>query len=57
MTAAFTTCVYTGVIVSAIGVGLLSDALALRVAFTAVTAAIAACAAFTALWNARHREE
>jgi MFS family permease len=56
VTAAFITCIYVGVTVSAVGVGLLSDAFSLSVAVAIVAAVIAATALATALWHAVGRD-
>ncbi len=55
VTAAFIACVYLGVTVAAIGVGLLGDALSLYPAVVIVSAVIAAVAAPTAAWHAASR--
>jgi predicted MFS family arabinose efflux permease len=57
VTAAFITCIYAGVAVTAIGVGLLSDALSLFAAVSIVAAAIAATAILAAIWQRRTTEE
>jgi MFS family permease len=57
VTAAFITCVYAGVAVAAIGVGLLSDALSLFAAVSIVAAVIAATAIVAAVWQRRTTEE
>ncbi len=56
LTAAFITCVYLGVSVAAIGVGLLGDALSLFGAVGIVSGVIAAAAVATAIWHTRQRE-
>ncbi len=53
MTAAFITCLYSGVTVAAVGVGLLSDALSLFAAVSVVAGVIAATALLTAVWHWR----
>ncbi|HYY81582.1 MAG TPA: MFS transporter [Actinomycetes bacterium] len=51
VTAAFITCVYTGVTIAAVSVGLLSDALSLFAAVAIVAVAIAATATATTAWH------
>jgi hypothetical protein len=53
VTAAFITCVHTGVATTAIGVGLLSDARSLPTAVALAAAVIAATALPTAAWHLR----
>jgi len=53
VTAAFITCLYSGVTVAAVGVGLLSDALSLFAAVSVVAGVIAATALLTAVWHWR----
>jgi MFS family permease len=56
VTAAFITCIYLGVSVTAIGTGLLSDALSLATAVAIAGAVVAAFAAAATMWHlaARH---
>jgi MFS family permease len=53
VTAAFITCVYTGVSVTVIATGLLSDAISLSTAVAITGATVAAVAATTAAWHLR----
>ena len=51
VTAAFITCLYTGVSITVISVGVVSDAVSLRTAVTAASIAIAAVALATTVWH------
>jgi MFS family permease len=53
VTAAFVTCVYIGLSIGAIAVGLLTDALSLFAALAIMSAVIGAVAVATALWHLR----
>ena len=53
VTAAFVTCVYVGLSVGAIGVGLLTDALSLFAALAIMSATIGTVAVATTLWHLR----
>ncbi|GIH20065.1 MFS transporter [Rugosimonospora africana] len=53
VTAAFITCVYLGVTVAAVSVGLLSDVLSLFAGVSVVSVGIIAVAAATAVWHAK----
>jgi MFS family permease len=55
VTAAYITCIYTGVTVTAVGAGLLSGVMSLFAAVTVVAAVVAAVAATVALWHVRAR--
>ena len=51
MTAAFISCIYSGVAISAIGVGLLSTALSLRAAVTIFAIAVGSTALTAIAWH------
>jgi MFS family permease len=53
VTAAYITCIYTGVTVTAVGAGLLSGVMSLFAAVTVVAVVVAAVAATVALWHVR----
>jgi MFS family permease len=56
VTAAFITCLYSGVSVTVIAVGVVSDAISLRTAVTAASIAIAAVALSTTLWHLARKD-
>ena len=51
MTAAFISCIYSGVAISAIGVGLLSTALSLRTAVTIFAGVVGTTALMATAWH------
>ena len=55
MTAAFISCIYSGVAGSAIGVGLLSTALSLRTAVTIFAVVVGSTALTAIAWHIRTR--
>jgi MFS family permease len=56
VTAAFITCLYSGVSVTVIAVGVVSDAISLRTAVTAASIAIATVALSTTLWHLARKD-
>jgi hypothetical protein len=55
VTAAFISCIYSGVAISAIGVGLLSTALSLRTAVTIFALVVGSTALTAVAWHVRTR--
>jgi hypothetical protein len=55
VTAAFISCIYSGVAISAIGVGLLSTALSLRTAVTIFAVVVGSTALTAVAWHVRTR--